>query len=230
MLRLLGAMVRWELLRMYKAQGARRRALFGLMLFIGWMILTAATLGWMFQWPLLVIILSVFPVVLMLGYLADSFAGERERGTLETLLLSPTPDWIIVCSKIIALVTITLLASMALLTVHALTARSFGIEGLAPRWYLLGWYAAAVVATITTCFGLIVSWSSTSVQAAQQNLAYGVVGFSIAVSVYTYLPASITRVLDRLNVAWIAWLGPALAIGTVVIAIGLFHRDRLLLR
>lgn len=229
-LRLFFTMIRWELLRVRRAQGMLRRALFGLAIFCIWLVLTAVTLGWMFQWPLMLILLSLFPLVLLMGYVADSFAGERERGTLETLLLAPVPDWMIVCAKVVALELIALLASAALLLAHALVAQIFNITSLAPAWYFFAWYTGAVVALIMICAGVIVSWSAASVQAAQQLFAYIVVGLSVLLLLYDYLPTAVVQYVARLDLSLVAAAGTGTTIILLILVIVLFRRDRLLLR
>ena len=49
-------------------------------------------------------IIIVLPVMLILAVIADSFAGERERHTLETLLASLLSDRAILFGKIVAAV------------------------------------------------------------------------------------------------------------------------------
>ena len=46
---------------------------------------------------------AALPLVLILRLTVDSFAGERERSTLEALLVSPVPDWALVAGKVVAL-------------------------------------------------------------------------------------------------------------------------------
>lgn len=214
---------------MYRSQGTTRRAYLGLVLFIGWLLVNAVTLPWMFEWPLMVMMLSLFPLVLLMGYLADSFAGERERGTLESLLLSPVPDWAIVCGKLSALVFVSLFACGVLLTAHAIIARIVG-GGVTPHWYALALYVNAIISTIAASLGLIVSWSAASVQAAQQLFAYCIIGLGIITVMYMYLPTAVGQVLGRLDLAALTVVGAIIASGSLIIVIRAFHRDRLLLR
>lgn len=214
---------------MYRSQGTTKRAVLGLLLFVGWLLFNAVALPWMFQFPLMVLLLSLFPFVLMFGYFADSFAGERERGTLEALLLSPVPDWAIVCGKTIALVIVWLLACGVLLTAHAIIARIFG-GGVALRWYALTFSVSGIISIIATCLGLIVSWHAASVQAAQQLFSYAFVALSILAMLYMYLPEEVTRSVQRIPPLLFAVVGVGIALGALIVAIRTFHRDRLLLR
>ncbi len=54
--------------------------------------------------PLVPVVWSWLPLLLILGMVADSFAGERERKTLETLLASRLSDRAILFGKMAALV------------------------------------------------------------------------------------------------------------------------------
>ena len=59
------------------------------------------------QWatsPMLLIVWSWVPLMLVAGVVADSFAGERERHTLETLLASRLSDEAILAGKVVAAV------------------------------------------------------------------------------------------------------------------------------
>jgi ABC-2 type transport system permease protein len=58
-------------------------------------------LQWLALAPLVVGIVVYFPLLLVLSFVGDSIAGERERHTLETLLASRISDSAIVLGKII---------------------------------------------------------------------------------------------------------------------------------
>lgn len=229
-LQLLDTMVRWEVRRMYHGQGSLKRILLGFGLFLGWLTLTGATMRWQFQWPLMVMLLPVFPLVFVIGYVADSFAGERERGTLEALLLSPVPDWAIVAGKVIALMLVSLLMCAVLLTAHAIVAVMFGISSLALQWYARALVVGAIMYLIVICFGMIVSWRARSVQAAQQMLPVVFIVLSAVVFLSPYVPVSIRQWVQQRTFMQLALGGTMLALGSVGVAISTFRRDRLLLR
>src|SRR4029078_3802729 len=51
--------------------------------------------------PLSLVVPSIVPVLVIMGFVTDAFAGERERHTLETLLASQLPDDAILIGKMI---------------------------------------------------------------------------------------------------------------------------------
>lgn len=214
---------------MFSSQGTAKRAAFGLLLFIGWLLFNALALPWIFQFPLMVLLLSLFPFVLMFGYFADSFAGERERGTLEVLLLSPVPDSAIIYGKTIALVMVWLLICAVLLTAHAIIGGIIG-GGVLLRWYALSFAVSAMVSIIVTCLGLIVSWRAPSVQAAQQTFSYAFVALTIVAMLYLYLPVEITRLVQHTHPVLFVIMGVCVALGSLIVAVRTFDRDQLLLR
>jgi len=57
--------------------------------------------AWMTSW--FTIYSACFPAILLLNYAVDSFAGERERHTLETLLATRLPDAAILLGKTLAI-------------------------------------------------------------------------------------------------------------------------------
>ena len=52
--------------------------------------------------PITMVYWAWMPLMLVTGVIADSFAGERERHTLETLLASRLPDRAILLGKVAA--------------------------------------------------------------------------------------------------------------------------------
>jgi ABC-2 type transport system permease protein/sodium transport system permease protein len=89
---------------------------------------------------------SLVPLVLVLMTIAgavypaiDLTAGERERGTLEAMIVSPTPRPLLLLAKYVAVVTVALLTALANLLAMSITLWAsglgrmvFGEEGLSP--------------------------------------------------------------------------------------------------
>ncbi len=77
---------------------------------------------------------TMVPLVLVLMTMAgavypaiDLTAGERERGTMESLIVSPTPSWLILLAKYSAVVTVALLTALANLGAMTVTLWVSGI-------------------------------------------------------------------------------------------------------
>jgi ABC-2 type transport system permease protein len=124
--------------------------------------------------PLTLAVWAWMPLMLMTSLIADSFAGERERHTLETLLASRLPDRAILFGKICAIVGygwgLTILAVFTgLVTVNLVHGQGqwlfyswkFALGVLAVSW-LGAWLAAGA--------GILFSLRAATVRQAQQVL------------------------------------------------------------
>lgn len=120
-------------------------------------------------------VIVVLPVMLILAVIADSFAGERERHTLETLLASPLSDRAILFGKIAAAVGWGWGISMLSLVLGLVTVNlKFG------KGKLLMFAPATAVAVVLGSLlggifmasaGVLVSLRASTVRQAQQTLS-----------------------------------------------------------
>lgn len=136
------------------------------------------------------------PLILLLNVIADSFAGERERHTLETLLASRLSDRAILFGKVGAAVGfgwgISLFAALVQAVVANLSPKNTG-GGLA---FYSGSDLFAIVtlglltALLASSAGCLVSLRATSTRQAQVNLG---VGFMVLI----FIPFLIIQLLPR---------------------------------
>ena len=118
------------------------------------------------------------PLMLVGGAVADSFAGERERHTLETLLASRLPDRAILLGKMLAAVTygwglVLVMLLLSLVTVN-LSART-GPLLLFPWRFAIGAPLLALLgAGLAATAGVLVSLRAPTVRQAAQTLNVGV--------------------------------------------------------
>lgn len=121
------------------------------------------------------------PFVLLITKVPDSFAGERERHTLPTLLATRLSDRAIVLGKISAAVaygsTAAVVASLfALIRVNVVDFKNapifFPLDS-----YLFGLGLSLLTATLIATFGILVSLRAKTVKQATQSLAF----YSVAV-------------------------------------------------
>jgi ABC-2 type transport system permease protein len=122
------------------------------------------------------IAIAWFPLFLMLTVIADSFAGERERHTLEALLATRLSDQAILLGKIVspviyACVQVAATVTVGLITVNVVYGRGkflmFAARDLAALMIftvLLGIFVA--------CGGVLVSLRAATVQQAARNLVF----------------------------------------------------------
>lgn len=135
----------------------------------------------------------ILPVMLVLSVVADSFAGERERHTLETLLASRLSDRAILIGKFIAVLVyawgLTLAGLLAgLITVnvsHPAEAVTLYPRSVAVGSLVFGLLGGGFAASA----GILISLRSATVRQAAQTLSVGMmVLFFGATTIGTALP------------------------------------------
>ena len=126
--------------------------------------------------PFALIMTFVIPMGIMLVTIPDSFAGERERHTLETLLASRLPDRAIFFGKLIVPV---LFAWTVLAVAHTLALVIFnavhweGSVQIHPPTLLLGIVGLGLLLPLLGgALGVIISLRATTVQGAAQRLVF----------------------------------------------------------
>ncbi len=132
--------------------------------------------SWVDSYQMLVLAL-ILPVFLVLAVVADTFAGERERHTLETLLASRLSDRAVLIGKISAVVIygwgLTVVSLVVALIVVNATAGAGHIllysAGRAVALFFLTFLMALFGATV----GVLVSLRAATVRQAQQTLTIG---------------------------------------------------------
>jgi len=85
---------------------------------------------------------------------ADGISGERERGTLETLLVTPVPRRSIIAGKLIAALSLWFATFLVSIPYVWVLARGVGILGQA---LVLGFCVGTLVAIGLGCIGLLIS-------------------------------------------------------------------------
>ena len=192
--------------------------------------------------PLVMLLWSWLPILAAIGVVADSFAGERERHTLETLLASRLSDRAILFGKIITVVAFgwsieiagTLLALVTVNIAHG------NGELLLYPWGLyaavLGLSLAAIL--LVASLGALVSLRSATVRSAYQKMSIAFIALAILPSlIIPNLPAGIQSGLSNLVAvrpdASLFLILTAILIGLDAILIGItlntFQRARLIL-
>jgi ABC-2 type transport system permease protein len=165
----------WKEWREFGVFSGGRREL-GLILFIAVIgIYVPFEMG--IQWvesPLLLMIWAWLPTLLAGPLAADSFAGERERHTLETLLSSRLPDHAILFGKLAALATYALAITWIVMLVGIVTvnvAHGHGALILYSPLNFAGSIGVSILgAVMASGFGTLVSLRSATARQAQQLL------------------------------------------------------------
>ncbi|MDD8027624.1 MAG: ABC transporter permease subunit [Acidobacteriota bacterium] len=191
--------------------------------------------------PLAMLYWAWIPILLASGVVADAFAGERERHTLETLLASRLPDRAILAGKIGAavlygwgLTVICVLAgAIALTVVHGHGKILFYPLPIAAG--IVG--ATLLVAVFGSALGVMISLRAATVRQAQQVFSVAFLVLLVPLFALPMLPPSVKAWLAaRVGTIDFKMIGIAaagvLAAGDVLlifIADRRFRRSRLIL-
>jgi ABC-2 type transport system permease protein len=173
-----------ELLRMSgKRRGAMRR-----------MIISVGLLGVIWPWQIgasfvlsaSAALFAAFTAAMhTAGVVPDSFAGERERHTLETLLASRLPDRAILFGKVFALILYGLGTAAIMLAFAVVTVNVTHSEGhlmfYSPSTIMKALISSVVASGFVGAIGVLVSLRAATVKQAQQVL-------STAVLLFLFLP------------------------------------------
>lgn len=158
------------------ASGERRSAFLMLVLpvvVVGIVIPWQAGRSWVDS-PITMAAWAWFPLFLVINVIADSFAGERERHTLETLLASRLSDFAILFGKIAAAVVYAWGLTLVMLVFGIVTVNVTAGAGellLYPPATMLGAAGLSLLGAILTAgAGVLVSLQSSTARAAQQRL------------------------------------------------------------
>jgi ABC-2 type transport system permease protein len=158
---------------------------------VGMLVLVGIALPWWLgqAWlsnPLVFWVWVLLPVPLVIGAAAESFAGERERHTLETLLASPLSDQAILTGKIIAAALYGWLNALIVQILGLLTVNLAHTGGsllvYAPLLGVGSLTLGLLASALTACIGVLVSLRVTTVRQAQLTLTLllFVLGFILA--------------------------------------------------
>jgi ABC-2 type transport system permease protein len=126
--------------------------------------------------PPAVLNLMVLPLFMVLTTVADGFAGERERHTLDTLLASRLSDRVILLGKIAASVVYGWGLTLAALLVALIIANVAAGDGLHlyPAWLGVSSVVFSLLSIVlVTAGGMLVSLRASTVRQAQQILNIG---------------------------------------------------------
>ena len=170
--------------------------------------------------PQMLVYWAWVPLFLVSGVVADAFAGERERHTLETLLASQLPDTAILLGKVAAAISYGCLLTFAGLGVGAVTVSVAHGRGrllfYPPLVALAGVVLCALGAGLAASAGVLISLRAPTVRQAAQTLSIGTM-LLVFVPIFGVqaLPASTKAALA----VWLATLDPKVALVLTLLAL-----------
>lgn len=185
-------------------QGSRRGGMLMLFIFVGFLgILLPLQSGqsWLDSaGPLFFVLWE--PLFLVSAVIADSFAGERERHTLETLLASRLPDRAILFGKVAAGVAygwgLTLIALLLGLVTENLTQPHSGILLYSAQVGIGGVVLSLLTAGFAASSGVLISLRAPTVRQAQQTMNVGFIILTV-VPFFIYQALTATTRLQLVN-------------------------------
>ena len=190
---------------------------------------------WVDLTPLAMLLLLWIPFFVIISFIGDIIAGERERHTLETLLASRMPDRAILLGKVVAIVLYAWGMSVFSLLLGLVLVNLLRTQG---NWmfYPLDLFVDALVLSLlvgvlAASAGVLISLKVATVRQAQQILSIGTIVFVFGiVFVLKAIPANVFSSLTYaqfllITIAFIALLD-AILLGLSLIS---FQRSRLIL-
>ncbi len=123
--------------------------------------------------PIIQWLWSWLPLALSAGMVADTFAGERERDTLEALLASRLPDRAIVLGKVAAVAAYGWIVTLAC-WVTGWAAVLVALDATLPNpSFVLAWLLllSFLASCFIACLGVFISLRAQSVRQAQQLMS-----------------------------------------------------------
>jgi ABC-2 type transport system permease protein len=193
--------------------------------------------------PLGLLMPTFFSAIVITAVIADSFAGERERHTLETLLASRLSDRSILFGKIAACIAYGWLISLSCILAGTITVNAMNWHGQilmfhdAASWLILLLGPPLLGGVIATA-GVLVSLRAATVRGAQQTLSIAL-GVTLMGTAFgsSLLPAEWRAGFGQILFAWsptnlvLAALGFLLVLDLALLLAGMarFQRSKLVL-
>jgi ABC-2 type transport system permease protein len=229
-----------EILAFGDSRGRSKLSLLVLLVIFGVVIPMQNGRDWV-ESPINIMVWGWMPFLWVSGIVADLFAGERERHTLEALLATRLSDQAILFGKLLAalaygfsLTWIIMLASLVTINIR------FGRETL--LFYPLQTTVAALVFSIlisglSASIGVLVSLRAGSVRQAQQMMSAGMLVLFLPFMLIQFIPRRLLESIGEL-VTTVEPVQLALAVAVLLlvveviligVALRLFQRSRLVL-
>ena len=229
-----------EILTFGDARGRSKYSLLILLIIFGIVIPLQNGRDWV-ESPINIMVWAWMPFLWVSGIVADLFAGERERHTLEALLAPRLSDQSILFGKLFAALTYGFTLTWVIMLVSLITI-NIGFRDGGLLFYPLEMTLAALVFSVlisglSGCIGVLVSLRAASVRQAQQLMSTGMLVLFLPFMLIQFIPQTwlnaAETMLENVQPVQIA-IGLAvvlLIVETILIAIArrLFQRSKLIL-
>jgi ABC-2 type transport system permease protein len=191
--------------------------------------------------PISIAVWAWMPFLWVSSIVADSFAGERERHTLESLLATRLSDRAILFGKLLAALVYGFLMTWTILLASLVTVNlAFRGQGLIlfPSEVMLGAFVFSIlISGLSASIGVLVSLRAGSVRQAQQWMSAGMLLIFLPFMLVRYVPQKWLMAAENMLVGadplsiGMGLAGILLVIEVILIAIAtrLFQRSKLVL-
>jgi ABC-2 type transport system permease protein len=191
--------------------------------------------------PVSAMVWAWMPYMWVYSVVADSFAGERERHTLEALLATRLSDRAILLGKLLAALAYGFTLTWAILLVSLVTinvaVRGEGLLLFTPLMTVGALVFSILVSGLAASIGVLVSLRASSVRQAQQWMSFGMLVLFLPFMFIQFIPRawleSFGKTLtsaDPVQIAiWAAVIVFVIQVVLLGIAMRLFQRSKLIL-
>ena len=154
--------------------------------------------------PISIAVWGWMPFIWVSSIVADSFAGERERHTLESLLATRLSDRAILFGKLLASLVYGVVMTWTILLVSLVTINiGFGRDGLIlfPSEVMIGAFVFSIlISGLSASVGVLVSLHAGSVRQAQQWMSAGMLVIFLPFMLVRYIPQEWLGLVDSVLV------------------------------
>jgi ABC-2 type transport system permease protein len=229
-----------EMLMFGDSRGRSKLSMLVLLLIFGVVIPLQSGRDWVTS-PVSAMVWAWMPYMWVYSVVADSFAGERERHTLEALLATRLSDRAILFGKLLAALAYGFTLTWAILLVSLVTiniaVRGEGLLLFSPAMTIGALVFSILVSGLAASIGVLVSLRASSVRQAQQWMSFGMLVLFLPFMFIQFIPKawleSFGNALINANPVQIAtWAAVVLlVIQSVLLAVAmrLFQRSKLIL-
>jgi ABC-2 type transport system permease protein len=229
-----------EMLMFGDSRGRSKLGLVVLVLIFGVVIPLQNGREWVTS-PLSAMIWAWMPYMWVYSVVADSFAGERERHTLEALLATRLSDRAILFGKLLAALAYGFTLTWAILLVSLVTVNvavsGGGLLLFSPSMTLGALVFSILISGLSASIGVLVSLRAGSVRQAQQWMSFGMLLLFLPLMLIQFIPKAWLNLIgnmlsnaDPLQIAvWVAVGLLVLQFVLLVVAMRLFQRSKLIL-
>ena len=229
-----------EMLMFGETRGRSKLSLLVLVLIFGVIIPLQNGRDWITS-PISAMVWAWMPYMWVYSVVADSFAGERERHTLEALLATRLSDRAILFGKLLAALAYGFTLTWAILLVSLVTinvtVRGGGLLLFSPAMTVGALVFSILVSGLAASIGVLVSLRASSVRQAQQWMSFGMLILFLPFMFIQFIPRawleSIGNAALHANPLQIGiWAAVALLVVEsilLLIAMRLFQRSKLIL-